>query len=100
MVTPVVPEDEPETPETPESTGRPVTPQDAQDLSPTGDVDEYLPVDEAVVVDDSEAVRGGRSTNEDTELVPFAELMKRLQADRSASEGEGPEHDESPRQDG
>jgi len=41
-----------------------------------------LLLDHAVVVDESEAARGGRTTSEDEELVPFAELMRRLQEDR------------------
>lgn len=42
-----------------------------------------LLIDEAVVVDRDEAARGGRTTAEDDELIPFAELMARLQSDRN-----------------
>ncbi len=42
-----------------------------------------LLLDDAVVVDDDEAARGGRTTAEDAELIPFTELMKRLEADRT-----------------
>ncbi len=37
-----------------------------------------VPVEEAVVVEEDSAARGGVSTEEDAELVPFAELMARL----------------------
>ena len=42
-----------------------------------------LLLDDAVVVDHDEAARGGRTTSEDEELIPFAELMARLEADRN-----------------
>jgi len=42
-----------------------------------------LMLDDAVVVDHDEAARGGRTTAEDEELIPFAELMARLEADRN-----------------
>jgi len=42
-----------------------------------------LMLDDAVVVDHDEAARGGRTTAEDEELIPFTELMKRLEADRN-----------------
>ena len=45
-------------------------------------VEDHLHVDDTVVVGDGEAVRGGRSTGEDSELIPFAELIKRLQEQR------------------
>lgn len=37
---------------------------------------------EAVIVEEDEAARGGRTTGQDDELVPFAELMKRLELER------------------
>ncbi|AJE34242.1 hypothetical protein B842_11985 [Corynebacterium humireducens NBRC 106098 = DSM 45392] len=42
-----------------------------------------LMLDDAVVVDHDEAARGGRTTAEDEELIPFTELMRRLEADRN-----------------
>ena len=39
---------------------------------------EEIPVEDATVVEEDTAARGGISTEEDTELVPFAELMARL----------------------
>jgi RND superfamily putative drug exporter len=42
-----------------------------------------LLLDDAVVVDHDEAARGGRTTSEDEELISFAELMARLEADRN-----------------
>jgi len=45
------------------------------------DPEEELLLDDAVVVDHDEAARGGRTTAEDEELIPFSELMARLQAD-------------------
>lgn len=44
--------------------------------------DSDLLLDHAVVVDEEEAARGGRTTSDDEELVPFAELMRRIQANR------------------
>ncbi|AKK09872.1 MMPL family transporter [Corynebacterium testudinoris] len=40
-----------------------------------------LSIHDAVIVDEQEAVRGGRTTRQDDELVPFAELLRRLQED-------------------
>ncbi|MDO5511249.1 MMPL family transporter [Corynebacterium sp.] len=45
--------------------------------------EEVLLNDAAVLADDEEAARGGRTTAEDEELIPFAELMARLEADRN-----------------
>jgi len=45
------------------------------------DPEDELLLDDAVVVDHDEAARGGRTTAEDEELIPFSELMARLQAD-------------------
>lgn len=35
-----------------------------------------------MIVEEDEAARGGRTTGQDDELVPFAELMKRLELER------------------
>ncbi|RNE49984.1 MMPL family transporter [Corynebacterium alimapuense] len=43
--------------------------------------DAELLIDSAIVVDEEEAARSGRSTRDDDELIPFAELMRRLQSD-------------------
>ncbi len=84
VVTPVV-ADGPEyrrPAETAEPAG-PVEPVERDvDAYATEEAGHYVPVDDAVPLAEDEAVRGGRSTTEDTELVPFAELMRRLQTDR------------------
>ena len=49
---------------------------------PEEEEDEDLSVDEVTVAEDSHAARSGVSTNQDTELIPFAELMRRLQEER------------------
>ena len=56
--------------------------EDGQDWYEAEIVEDHLNVDDTVVVDDGAAARGGRSTDEDRELIPFAELMKRLQEQR------------------
>ncbi|AGF73599.1 MMPL family transporter [Corynebacterium halotolerans] len=92
VVTPVVP-DEPVAPAAAEeAVQRGVDKRDATTPEPepgteagadaATDREEYVSVDEAVVVDETEAVRGGRSTAQDEELVPFSELMKRLRSDK------------------
>ncbi|GAB2498279.1 Membrane protein YdfJ [Corynebacterium atrinae] len=40
-----------------------------------------LSIHDAVIVDEQEAARGGRTTRQDDELVPFAELLRRLRED-------------------
>ncbi|HHU67040.1 MMPL family transporter [Corynebacterium sp.] len=68
------------TPATPE-------PEEAEEAESENRVDEPLEgellIDEAVLADHDEAARGGRTTAEDSELIPFAELMARLEADRN-----------------
>ncbi|SMG20412.1 putative drug exporter of the RND superfamily [Corynebacterium pollutisoli] len=63
----------------------PGTPEPEADVEKQDDepLEGELLIDEAVVVDHDEAARGGRTTAEDEELIPFAELMARLEADRS-----------------
>ncbi|HJD79139.1 MAG TPA: MMPL family transporter [Corynebacterium pollutisoli] len=63
----------------------PATPEPEADVEKQDDepLEGELLIDEAVVVDHDEAARGGRTTAEDEELIPFAELMARLEADRS-----------------
>lgn len=46
------------------------------------DEPEDIDIDTTTVTPDNEAARGGRTTRDDGELIPFAELMKRLDADR------------------
>ncbi|MDO5669318.1 MAG: MMPL family transporter [Corynebacterium sp.] len=53
----------------------------SEDVPPVPAPSGELLLDDAVVVADDEAARGGRTTAEDTELIPFSELMARLQAD-------------------
>ncbi|MEZ2190515.1 MMPL family transporter [Corynebacterium sp. CCM 9204] len=40
-----------------------------------------LPVDHAIVIDDCEAARHGRTVHDDDDLIPFPDLLARLQAD-------------------
>ena len=63
----------------------PATPEPEANVEKQDDepLEGELLIDEAVVVDHDEAARGGRTTAEDEELIPFAELMARLEADRS-----------------
>ena len=49
---------------------------------------EEIPVEEATVVEEDTAARGGISAGEDTELVPFAELMARLRQQGYGSDTE------------
>ncbi|APT85602.1 MMPL family transporter [Corynebacterium aquilae] len=58
----------------------------AADLEGGVDGDSVLEMDEPVVdevdiIADNEAKRAGRSTTEDTQLIPFAELLRRLEED-------------------
>ena len=59
---------------TPAVVDKPVQAPSAQDTA-------ELSIHDAVIVDEQEAVRGGRTTRQDDELVPFAELLRRLQED-------------------
>ena len=74
-----------ELPPVPAPAPTPGTPEPEADVEKQDDepLEGELLIDEAVVVDHDEAARGGRTTAEDEELIPFAELMARLEADRS-----------------
>ena len=74
-----------ELPPVPAPAPTPATPEPEADVEKQDDepLEGELLIDEAVVVDHDEAARGGRTTAEDEELIPFAELMARLEADRS-----------------
>ncbi len=74
-----------ELPPVPAPAPTPGTPEPEADVEKQDDepLEGELLIDEAVVVDQDEAARGGRTTAEDEELIPFAELMARLEADRS-----------------
>ena len=74
-----------ELPPVPAPAPTPGTPEPEGDVEKQDDepLEGELLIDEAVVVDHDEAARGGRTTAEDEELIPFAELMARLEADRS-----------------
>ena len=63
----------------------PATPEPEADVEKQDDepLEGELLIDEAVLADHDEAARGGRTTAEDSELIPFAELMARLEADRN-----------------
>ena len=52
----------------------PVVPEEGED--------EDLSVEDVTVAEDSHAARSGVSADQDTELIPFAELMRRLQEER------------------
>lgn len=39
-------------------------------------------IHDAVIVEEDSAARGGRTTDQDDQLVPFAELMRRLQLEQ------------------
>ena len=46
------------------------------------DLDEPHELHESEVVADNKAIRSGRTTDQDSDLIPFAELMKRLENDK------------------
>ena len=61
------------------------------DLAPDGDYEQYeeryeldepRELHESEVVADTKAIRSGRTTDQDSDLIPFSELMKRLENDK------------------
>ncbi|KQB83478.1 MMPL family transporter [Corynebacterium lowii] len=57
----------------------PAAPQPTSPVEPARKPTNQVSIDEAVVIEESEAARGGRTTSQDDHLVPFKDLIQRME---------------------